>query len=447
VFEVLQTHLQHTSKMHKSIGNLIGNTPIVKITRLIPPVNLPNHLQHLKPQIFAKLEGNNPAGSVKDRAAFQMIVAAEEQGAIQPGDSLVEATSGNTGIALAMVAATKGYKLTLIMPENMSEERRAAMAAYGAHFVNVPPGAMEVARDLAQAMAKQGKGFVLDQFSNLANPLAHYLTTGPEIWRDTKGLVTHFVSSMGTTGTVVGTSKFLKEKNPNVQIIGLQPGEGSTIPGIRRWSPEYIPKIFDKSRVDQVLNISQREAEETMRAMARTEGIFAGTSSGGSLSAALRVAHQLTLDLLAPNAKIPEKPAVIVCIICDRGDRYLSTGMFDATARLHDPKPCTMEEWPSAAACLISFPGPRYVFFESEEIPLVREAIVAKGGTCQVVKLSNDVAFLRSLNLQPGKNTIVRWRSHIDGQVDSGDRAEISSIDQLNAFLEQSWGRNKPNWS
>jgi len=266
--------------------------------------------------LLCKLEGNNPAGSVKDRPALSMIELAEARGDIQPGDCLIEATSGNTGIALAMAAAIKGYQLKLIMPANMSSERKAAMSAYGAELIEVTQAeGMERARDLALEMQAAGEGKVLDQFSNADNPEAHYRSTGPEIWQQTQGTITHFVSSMGTTGTIMGVSRYLKEQNPEIQIVGLQPQEGSQIPGIRRWPEAYLPKIFERSRVDRVIDISQKQAEETMRALARREGIFCGVSSGGSVAGALQLAEEVS-------------NATIVCIICDRGDRYLSTGVF-----------------------------------------------------------------------------------------------------------------------
>ncbi len=266
--------------------------------------------------ILAKLEGNNPAGSVKDRPALAMILRAEARGRIKPGDALIEATSGNTGIALAMVAAMRGYRLVLIMPENQSVERRQAMRAYGAELVLTPKaGGMEGARDHAEKLRAEGRGVILDQFANPDNPLAHYQGTGPEIWRDTAGGITHFVSSMGTTGTIMGVSRYLKEQNPDVQIIGCQPEDGSQIPGIRKWPEAYLPKIFDRSRVDRIESVSQAEAEEMTRRLAREEGIFAGISSGGGLAVALRLSEELT-------------DAVIVTIVCDRGDRYLSTGVF-----------------------------------------------------------------------------------------------------------------------
>ena len=293
---------------YPTIEDFIGNTPLVRLQRL--PGDTSN-------TILVKLEGNNPAGSVKDRPALSMIQQAEQRGDIKPGDTLIEATSGNTGIALAMAAAIKGYRMVLIMPDNMSQERRDAMAAYGAELVQVTQAeGMEGARDLADQMQAEGKGVVLDQFANQDNPLAHYLGTGPEIWRDTKGSVTHFVSSMGTTGTIMGTSRFLKEQNPEIQIVGLQPQEGSAIPGIRRWPEAYLPKIFDASRVDQVIDIDQQSAEVTMRALAAQEGIFCGVSSGGAVAGALQLSKQV-------------ENAVIVAIICDRGDRYLSTGVFE----------------------------------------------------------------------------------------------------------------------
>lgn len=293
---------------YPTIEDFIGNTPLVRLQRL--PGDTSN-------TILVKLEGNNPAGSVKDRPALSMIQQAEQRGDIKPGDTLIEATSGNTGIALAMAAAIKGYRMVLIMPDNMSQERRDAMAAYGAELVQVTQAeGMEGARDLADQMQAEGKGVVLDQFANQDNPLAHYQGTGPEIWRDTKGSVTHFVSSMGTTGTIMGTSRFLKEQNPEIQIVGLQPQEGSAIPGIRRWPEAYLPKIFDASRVDQVIDIDQQSAEVTMRALAAQEGIFCGVSSGGAVAGALQLSKQV-------------ENAVIVAIICDRGDRYLSTGVFE----------------------------------------------------------------------------------------------------------------------
>jgi cysteine synthase B len=290
-----------------TIEQFVGNTPLVRLQRL--PGNTSN-------TILVKLEGNNPAGSVKDRPAMSMIVHAEQRGQIKPGDTLIEATSGNTGIALAMAAAIKGYQLILIMPSHMSEERKQSMSAYGATLIEVSrEEGMEGARDLALQMQAEGKGLVLDQFANADNPLAHYETTGPEIWRDTRGLITHFVSSMGTTGTIMGTSRYLKEQNPAIQIVGLQPADGSQIPGIRRWPEAYLPKIFDASRVDRVMDITQQDAEVTMRDLAKREGIFCGVSSGGAVAGALALSREV-------------QNAVIVAIICDRGDRYLSTGVF-----------------------------------------------------------------------------------------------------------------------
>ena len=292
---------------YQSIQAQIGNTPLVKLQRL--PGDTSN-------TILAKLEGNNPAGSVKDRPALSMIQQAELRGEIKPGDVLIEATSGNTGIALAMVAAVMGYRMILIMPDNMSDERKASMAAYGAELISVSgKEGMEGARDLATQMQLQGKGKVLDQFANQDNPNAHYVHTGPEIWRDTKGEITHFVSSMGTTGTIMGVSRYLKEQNSEIEIIGLQPKDGSRIPGIRRWPTEYLPSIFDRSRVDRIIDIEQSDAEHTMKELARKEGIFSGVSSGGSIYAALQLSQQVT-------------NATIVAIVCDRGDRYLSTGVF-----------------------------------------------------------------------------------------------------------------------
>ena len=293
---------------YPTIADCIGNTPLVRLQRL--PGNTSN-------TILVKLEGNNPAGSVKDRPALSMIERAEARGDIQPGDTLIEATSGNTGIALAMAAAIKGYRMVLIMPNNMSAERKAAMTAYGAELIEVTQAqGMEGARDLALRMQAEGQGKVLDQFGNQDNPEAHYRGTGPEIWRATNGTVTHFISSMGTTGTIMGTSRYLKEQNPSIQIVGLQPVEGAAIPGIRRWPKEYLPTIFDDTRVDRVIDMGQQEAEVTMRRLAREEGIFCGVSSGGSVAAALRISAEV-------------ENAVIVAIICDRGDRYLSTGVYD----------------------------------------------------------------------------------------------------------------------
>jgi cysteine synthase B len=293
----------------KTIEDTVGNTPLVRLKRL--PGATTN-------TVLCKLEGNNPAGSVKDRPALSMIRRAEERGDIKPGDTLVEATSGNTGIALAMVAAMRGYRMVLIMPEHLSVERRQSMRAYGAEIILTPKaGGMESARDLADKMVAEGKGVMLDQFANPDNPRAHYEGTGPEIWRDTGGTVTHFVSSMGTTGTIMGVSRFLKEQNPRIQIVGCQPEEGAQIPGIRKWPEAYLPKIYDRARVDRVENVSQAAAEEMARRMAVEEGIFAGISSGGSLEVALRISREV-------------EHAVIVCITCDRGDRYLSTGVFPA---------------------------------------------------------------------------------------------------------------------
>lgn len=294
---------------YPTIADCVGNTPLVRLQRL--PGATSNTL-------LLKLEGNNPAGSVKDRPALSMITRAELRGQIHAGDTLIEATSGNTGIALAMAAAIKGYKMILIMPDNSSAERKAAMTAYGAELILVSQEeGMEGARDLAQRMEAEGRGKVLDQFANGDNPEAHYTTTGPEIWRQTQGTITHFVSSMGTTGTIMGVSRYLKEQYDNVQIIGLQPMEGSAIPGIRRWPQEYLPKIYQADRVDRIVDMAQSEAEDVTRRLAREEGIFCGVSSGGAVAAMLRLSREV-------------ENAVIVAIICDRGDRYLSTGIFDA---------------------------------------------------------------------------------------------------------------------
>ena len=292
---------------NKTIADFIGNTPLVALQRMQGETSN---------TILLKLEGNNPAGSVKDRPAHSMITRAEARGDIKPGDTLIEATSGNTGIALAMVAAMRGYKLVLVMPENQSIERRQSMKAYGAELVLTPKdGSMELARDVALKLQAEGEGIVLDQFGNADNPLAHYEGTGPEIWRDTGGKITHFVSSMGTTGTIMGVSRFLKEQNPNIKIIGVQPEEGAQIPGIRKWPEEYLPKIYDAKRVDKLIYVSQKNAENTTRKLATEEGIFAGISSGGALYASLQLSKKV-------------ENATIVSIVCDRGDRYLSTGVF-----------------------------------------------------------------------------------------------------------------------
>lgn len=293
---------------YPTIADCVGNTPLVRLQRIAGETSN---------TLLLKLEGNNPAGSVKDRPALSMITRAELRGLIKPGDTLIEATSGNTGIALAMAAAIKGYKMILIMPDNSTAERKAAMTAYGAELILVTKEeGMEGARDLAEKLQAEGRGLVLDQFANGDNPIAHYNSTGPEIWRQTQGSITHFISSMGTTGTIMGCSQYLKEQNPAVQIIGLQPMEGSAIPGIRRWPEEYLPKIFDATRVDRVVDMSQQEAEDTTRRLAREEGIFCGVSSGGAVAAMLRLSREV-------------ENATMVAIICDRGDRYLSTGLFD----------------------------------------------------------------------------------------------------------------------
>jgi cysteine synthase B len=294
---------------YPTIADCVGQTPLVRLQRLAGDTSN---------TLLVKLEGNNPAGSVKDRPALSMITRAELRGDIQPGDTLIEATSGNTGIALAMAAAIKGYKMILIMPDNMSAERKAAMTAYGAELVLVSrEEGMEGARDLAESLQRGGRGKVLDQFANGDNPEAHYVGTGPEIWQQTQGTITHFISSMGTTGTIMGVSRYLKEQNPNIQIVGLQPQEGSAIPGIRRWPQEYLPKIYQADRVDRVIDMAQAEAESTMRCLAREEGIFCGVSSGGAVAAMLRLSREV-------------ENATLVAIICDRGDRYLSTGIYDA---------------------------------------------------------------------------------------------------------------------
>ena len=299
--------------MYKTLEDFVGNTPLVQLKRLPGEA-----IAQRGNVILAKLEGNNPAGSVKDRPALSMISHAEQRGEIRPGDTLIEATSGNTGIALAMAAAMRGYRMILVMPENQSLERRQTMRAYGAELILTPrDGGMELARDVAEKMRDEGKGIILDQFANPDNPLAHFEGTGPEIWRDTKGQVTHFVSSMGTTGTIIGTSQFLKKKNPRIQIVGCQPEEGSQIPGIRKWPEAYLPKIYERSRVDRLEYVSQAEAEDMTRRLAREEGLFAGISSGGALAVALRLAREL-------------ENATIVTIVCDRGDRYLSSGVFPA---------------------------------------------------------------------------------------------------------------------
>jgi cysteine synthase B len=292
---------------YPTIETFVGNTPLVRLQRL------PGDTSNV---VLVKLEGNNPAGSVKDRPALSMIKRAQERGDIKPGDRLIEATSGNTGIALAMAAAIMGYRMTLIMPDNMSAERRATMKAFGAEIILTPAsGSMEAAIDLARAMEAKGEGIILDQFANPDNPRSHTEGTGPEIWRDTQGSITHFVSSMGTTGTIMGASRYLKEQNPAIRIVGVQPEGESRIPGIRRWPQDYLPKIYDASRVDRIIDMGQQEAEETTRLLASREGIFAGISSGGAVAAALRLSREL-------------ENAVIVAIVCDRGDRYLSTGVF-----------------------------------------------------------------------------------------------------------------------
>ena len=293
--------------MYKTIEDTVGNTPLVRLKRI------PGESSNV---ILAKLEGNTPAGSVKDRPAMSMVVRAEARGDIKPGDTLIEATSGNTGIALAMAAAMRGYRLILIMPEHLSIERRQVMRAFGAEIIlTAKAGGMEAARDLSEKLRGEGKGIILDQFANPDNPLAHYEATGPEIWLDTNGRITHFVSSMGTTGTIMGVSRYLREKNPKIQIIGAQPTEGSQIPGIRKWPVEYLPKIYNSKSVDRLEYVSQADAEEMTRRLAREEGIFAGISSGGAMVVALRIAREL-------------QNATIVSIVCDRGDRYLSTGVF-----------------------------------------------------------------------------------------------------------------------
>jgi cysteine synthase B len=295
--------------MYHTIEHFVGNTPLVRLKRI------PGATSNV---LLAKLEGNNPAGSVKDRPALSMIMQAEKRGDIKPDDTLIEATSGNTGIALAMVAAMRGYKMILVMPENQSIERRQSMRAYGAELVlTSKEGSMELARDVAEKLRDEGRGVILDQFANADNPLAHYQGTAPEIWRDTQGGITHFISSMGTTGTIMGCSRYFKEKNPHIQIIGAQPEEGAQIPGIRKWPEAYLPKIYDTKRVDKLENVGQQEAEEMTRRLASEEGIFCGISSGGALAVALRVAQTV-------------QNATIVFIVCDRGDRYLSTGVFPA---------------------------------------------------------------------------------------------------------------------
>ncbi|MEM5345181.1 cysteine synthase CysM [Paraburkholderia azotifigens] len=298
---------------YKTIEDTIGNTPLIQLVRVVD-----DDIRARNNVVLGKLEGNNPAGSVKDRPALSMIKKAELRGRIKPGDTLIEATSGNTGIALAMAAAIRGYKMILIMPEDLSLERRQSMAAYGAQILLTPvTGGMEYARDLAEQMQREGKGIILDQFGNPDNPLAHYEATGPEIWRDTEGRITHFVSAMGTTGTIMGVSQYLKEQNPSIEIIGAQPEEGSRIPGIRKWPEAYLPKIFDRSRIDRVENVSQAASEAMARRMAAVEGVFCGISSAGACEVALRIARQV-------------ENATIVFIVCDRGDRYLSTGVFPA---------------------------------------------------------------------------------------------------------------------
>ncbi len=298
---------------YPSVEDTIGKTPLVRLQRLPATSGVPAGTV-----VLGKLEGNNPAGSVKDRPALSMIAEAEARGDIAPGDTLIEATSGNTGIALAMAAAIRGYRMVLVMPEHLSAERRQTMRAFGAEIILTPKaGGMEAARDIAERMRDEGRGVILDQFANPDNPLAHYRTTGPEIWDDTQGTITHFVSSMGTTGTIMGVSRYLKERKPTVRIVGAQPEEGSQIPGIRKWAPEYLPRIYDASRVDRLEYVSQADAEDLARRLARDEGIFCGISAGGACAVALRIARELT-------------DGVVVFVVCDRGDRYLSTGVFPA---------------------------------------------------------------------------------------------------------------------
>jgi len=295
--------------MVPSLEQFVGNTPLARLQRI------PGKTSNV---FLAKLEGNNPAGSVKDRPAMSMVLGAERRGEIKPGDTLIEATSGNTGIALAMAAAIRGYRMVLVMPEHLSIERRQTMAAFGARFVlTAEKGGMELARDTAERMRAAGEGVILDQFANPDNPLAHYVGTGPEIWRDTQGKVTHFVATMGTTGTLMGCSRYLKEANPAIQVVGVQPAAGSQVPGIRKWPEAYMPRVFERARVDRIVEVTQDESEEMARRLAREEGIFAGISSGGGLAAALKVGAEV-------------ENAVIVHIVCDRGDRYLSTGVFPA---------------------------------------------------------------------------------------------------------------------
>jgi S-sulfo-L-cysteine synthase (O-acetyl-L-serine-dependent) len=304
---VASGRLSSSAVPYKTLDDFVGNTPLARLKRL------PGQTSNI---VLAKLEGNNPAGSVKDRPALSMIVHAEARGQIKPGDTLIEPTSGNTGIALAMVAAMRGYRMVLVMPEHLSAERRITMAAFGAQIVLTPKdGGMEMARDVAQQMEARGEGRILDQFANPDNPRAHYEGTGPEIWRDTEGALTHFVSSMGTTGTIMGCSRFFKEKKPAVQIVGCQPTPGSQIPGIRKWPEEYLPKIYQPERVDRIIEVSQGDAEDCMRRLAQEEGVFAGVSSGGAVWAALELSKEVA-------------NAIIVVIVCDRGDRYLSTGVF-----------------------------------------------------------------------------------------------------------------------
>lgn len=310
----MSNHTSADMTLHSTLSHTVGNTPLVRLQRLA---------SHTHAQVFAKLEGNNPAGSVKDRPAFHMITEAEKRGDIKAGDTLIEATSGNTGIALAMVAAMRGFHMTLLMPSTATQERKDAMAAYGATLIEVPEG-MEAARDLAQHMQAQGKGIVLDQFNNADNKHAHYKTTGPELWEQTDGNITHFVSCMGTTGTISGTGRYLKEQNPDIQIIGLQPADGAKIAGIRRWGAAYMPGIYDDSVVDRQMDVAQADAEAHMLRLAREEGIFCGVSSGGACWGALQVAEQITAT---------DPQAVICFIVCDRGDRYLSTGLFSANAQ------------------------------------------------------------------------------------------------------------------
>ncbi|GBF89740.1 cysteine synthase B [Raphidocelis subcapitata] len=418
-----------------TVAQLVGNTPVVRLQ------HLPGDTTNI---VLAKLEGHNPAGSAKDRPALHMLSEAERRGQIQKGDTIIEATSGNTGIALAMAAAIKGYKLKLILPASSSEERKATMAAYGAEVILAD--SMEAARDMLLDMERKGLGHCLDQYNNEDNTASHYTTTGPEIWRQTKGKVTHLVSSMGTFGTIMGSGRYLKEQNPGIQVVGLQPSEAVQIPGIRRWKPEYVPRLFKKEGVDRIMDITAREAEETARALARVEGVFAGISGAGAVSAALRLSAEL-------------EDAVIVAVVCDRGDRYLSTGVFDEAAGASDPAPAPAAEFHSALARLLhAHAGPHYVLFTDGDAPPAGAMAAARGiveagrGKVLEVRVGDD---LELINLRqsikrrydftlPSGPTLVAWtkagpgNALCGGGLDSCCSSE-QAVALLRKFLRETW--------